>query len=310
MAELFEADTLQRLSELELGPPCYTEDIAHQAENASFDVQYAYVATNALESFSGGENKEQIPNIFKEAMTLPQAARWKVAPDKEIASLEKHGVYEVVPITSVPNGRKVVGTRWVYKIKVDGVYKGRLVGLGWSQVPGIDCSGTFAPVCRLQSIWMVLAIAAELDYEIYMPDVQTAVLNADVEEEVFVNMAPGYERNNESGVPFVMKPKESLYGLRQSPKNWFSTINHHLGKIEFRSLKSDPCVYVYEDENGSAILTLYVDDVLLLGANKQLLENLKKQLIDRFEMTSMGNLSKVPGVSVTRDRDEGARRSI
>ena len=53
---------------------------------------------------------EKITNAFKEAMTLPQAARWKVASAKEIADLEKHGVYELVPITSVPNGRKVVGT--------------------------------------------------------------------------------------------------------------------------------------------------------------------------------------------------------
>ena len=111
MAEFFEADTLQRLSELELGPPCYTGDIAHQVENASFNVEYAYVATNALGSFSRRENKEQIANTFKKAMTLPQAAHWKVASDEEIASLEKNGVYELVPTTSVPNGRKIVGTR-------------------------------------------------------------------------------------------------------------------------------------------------------------------------------------------------------
>ena len=256
-----------------------------------------YVVTNALGSFSGGGSKEKITNTFKEAMTLPQAARWKVASDKEIASLKKHGVYELVPITTVPDGRKAVGVRWVYKIKADEVYKGRLVVLGWSQVTGIDCDGTFAPVCRLQSIRMILAIAAELDYEVYMLDVQTAFLNADVEKEGFVKMAPGYERSNESGVPIVMKLKKRLYGLRQSPKNWFSTMDHHLGKIGFRSLRSDPCVYVYKDENGSAIMTLYVSDVLLLGANKQLL--------DKFKVTDMGNMSRVLGVNVTRDREEG-----
>ena len=69
-------------------------------------------------------------------------------------------------------------------------------------------------------------------------------------------MDPGYERSNKSGVPLVMKLKKSLYGPRQSPKNWFSTMDHYLGKIGFRSLKSDPCVYVNEDENGSTILTL------------------------------------------------------
>ena len=148
-------------------------------------------------------------------------------------------------------------------------------------------------------------IAAELDYEVYMLDVQTSFLNADVEEEVFVKMAPGYEHSNESGVPLVKKLKKSLYGLRQSLNDWFNTIDHHLGEIGFRSLKLDPCVYDYGDENGSAILTLYVDDVVLLGANKHLLDKLKKQLMDRFEMTDMGDVSRILGVNVKRDREEG-----
>ena len=74
--------------------------------------------------------------------------------------------------------------------------------------------------------------------------------------------------------------------------------------IGFRSLKSVPCVYVYEDENGSAILTLYMDDIILLGANKQMLYKLKKQLIDRFEMTDMGDVSRVLGMKITRGREE------
>ena len=64
---------------------------------------------------------------------------------------------------------------------------------------------------------MMLAITAGLDYEVGMLDVQAKCLNADVEEDVFVKMAPGYETNNEIGVPLVMKLKKSLYGLRQSP---------------------------------------------------------------------------------------------
>ena len=131
LAEVVEAETLQHLNELRLGPPCYMVTIAHQAENASSNVEYAYVATNALGRLSGGENKNQMPNTFKEAMTLLRAAHWKVALDKVITSLEKHGVYELLPITSVPNGQNVVGTRcWVYNIKADVVHKSRLVVLG------------------------------------------------------------------------------------------------------------------------------------------------------------------------------------
>ena len=81
--------------------------------------------------------------------------------------LEKHGVYELVPLPSGPFCEKLVGTRWVNKIKVDGSLKGHLVVQEWSQVPGIDYGSTFPPVCRLQSTRMMLWIAAGLDYEIY-----------------------------------------------------------------------------------------------------------------------------------------------
>ena len=90
-----------------------------------------------------------IPNTFKEAMTLPAKAHWKAASDKEVASLKKNNVYTLVPTTAVPAGHKIIGSRWVYKVKADKSYKGRVVVLGWGQVPGVDCGGTFAPVCRL-----------------------------------------------------------------------------------------------------------------------------------------------------------------
>ena len=108
-----------------------------------------------------------------------------------------------------------------------------------------------------------------------------------------------------SRVPFVIKLKKSLYGLRQSPKKWFGTMDAHLSNIGLRSLKSDPCVYVFEDKTAPAILTLYVDDILLLGNNKQLLGKLKKKLMYRFEMTDLGDVSKVLGMNVTRDRENG-----
>ena len=79
---------------------------------------------------------------------------------------------------------------------------------GWSQVPGIDYGRTFAPICRL------LAIAAELHYKNLMTNVQMAFLNADVEEEVFFNMPPGYERSNKAGIPLVIELfKKHIYGL-------------------------------------------------------------------------------------------------
>ena len=73
---------------------------------------------------------EVIPNIFKEIMTLPAKAHWKVASDKEVASRKKNNVYSLVPATVVPAGHKIVGSHWVYKVNADKSYKGRVVVLG------------------------------------------------------------------------------------------------------------------------------------------------------------------------------------
>ena len=151
----------------------------------------------------------------------------------------------------------------------------------------------------------MLAIPAELDDEVLMLNVKAAFLNADVEEEVYIKMAHGYETYDKSKVQFVMKLENSLYDLRQSPKNRLGTMDDHLSKIGFRSLKSDPCVYVFEAKTGTAILTLYMDVILLFGNHNQVLGKLKKQLMDRFEMTDLGDVPKVLGVNVTLDRETG-----
>ena len=112
-------------------------DIAHETYGADSAVAYTY-ATATIQSCSAGENAEITPNTFKEVMPLPAKAQRKAASDKEMASLKKNNVCTLLPATSVPAGHKIIGGRWVYKVKVDNSHKGRLVVLGWGQLPGID----------------------------------------------------------------------------------------------------------------------------------------------------------------------------
>ena len=128
-----------------------------------------------------------------------------MASDREVAGLKWNNVCTLLPVTSVPAGHKIFGSRGVYKVKADKSHKRRVVVLGWGQSPGIDCGRTFAPVCRLQSIRMVLPIAAEYNLEWWQLDYNTAFLNADVTEDVFVTMAPGYEEFDDNRVPLVMR---------------------------------------------------------------------------------------------------------
>ena len=152
---------------------------------------------------------------------------------------------------------------------------------------------------------MVLAIAADFDFECWQLDYNTAFLNAKVEEEVYVKMTPGYEEFNNDGVPMVMRLLKSLYGLRQSPRCWYGTVDEHVVEIGFKSPKSDPCVYIYSEGGAIYVLTLYVDDVLLLGKDRKVLERIKRKLMGRFSMTDMGDVSLVLGMEVTRDRTKG-----
>ena len=142
---------------------------------------------------------------------MSDADLWREAAEKEIKSLQDLNVYKLVPWSTVPPGQKVIGTKWVSKVKANQTYKARLVAQGWNQVPGQDCGSTFAPVCRLQSVRMVLAIAAEMDWEVRQLDVKTAFLYAEI-EEVFVAEPQGFETNvNEKGL-LVMKLGKACMG--------------------------------------------------------------------------------------------------
>ena len=79
-----------------------------------------------------------------------------------------------------------------------------------------------------------------------------------------------------------------------------------LAILGFRPLKSDPCVYIHKNDTGFVILTLYMDDILFLSASKALFNKLKEKLMGQFKMTDVGNVSRILGIIITRDREKGA----
>ena len=97
-----------------------------------------------------------------------------------------------------------------------------------------------------------------------------------------------------------MKLKRSLYGLRRSPRNWFNTIHDSLQDMRFIST-TGPRVYTFDTSDMSSILTLHVDDLLPLGGNTPVLKELKRELMERFTMTDMGDVPLIFGMQITRD---------
>ena len=289
--------------------PGDTEDFAHVAEDP-FTVPraHAYVTTTHEHHGILEETNQaiKIPNTYDEAMSSPQREEWKEACSKEMDNLRKHNVYNLVPLSSVPKGEKILGTKFVFKKKLDGRFKARLVVGGHRQEPGQDYGRSYAPVCRIGSIRITCAIGCHNNWPIYQLDVVGAFLNALCDRDVYVRPAPGTSaKNSATGEPMVYKLERSLYGLSQSPALWNDTLNESLTVFGWKRTQSDPCVYVYTSGNIIVILTVYVDDILITGGDQQLVDQKKKELTDRFEMTDMGEVKRILGIDVQRDYEQG-----
>ena len=124
-------------------------------------------------------------------MNSSAKVKWKEALDSEYTSLIKNRVWNLVEL---PKGRKPVGFRLVFKIKHDANRAvERFVAKGYSQEEGIYYEETFSPVARYTLIPSVLAIANQLDLELHQMDVQTAFLNGELEEEIYMLQPEGYK---------------------------------------------------------------------------------------------------------------------
>ncbi|GJZ69320.1 retrovirus-related pol polyprotein from transposon TNT 1-94 [Tanacetum coccineum] len=182
---------------------------------------------------------------------------------------------EVWTLVDFPNGKRAIGTKWVFKNKKNkrGIVirnKARLVAQGYTQEEGIDYDEFFAPVARIEAIRLFLAYASFKDFVVYQIDVKSAFLYGKIEEEVYVCQPLGFEDPNFPDR--VYKVEKSLYGLHQGPKAW------HKGDI--------------------LLVQVYVDDIIFGSTNKKLCIAFEKLIHEKFQMSSMGELIIFLGLQV------------
>ena len=130
--------------------------------------------------------------------------------DAEMKSLEDNDVWDLEPL---PPGRKLVGSKWVYKVKTGGdglvqKHKAKLVAQGFTQKFGTDYDETFCPVIRYESLRVLIALSVQYGLQLHQMDVTTAFLNGILEEEVYMKQPEGYEVQGKEHL--VCKLKRSI----------------------------------------------------------------------------------------------------
>jgi hypothetical protein len=186
----------------------------------------------------------------------------------------------------LPPGSKPIGCKWVFRRKynTDGslqTFKARLVAKGFRQKEGIDYFDTYAPVARIASIRVLLALASIFNLYIHQMDVKTAFLNGDLDEEVHMEQPEGFIMHGHE------KKVKSLYGLKQAPKQWHEKFDSVILSHGFKHNNADKCIYSKFTDCYGVIICLYVDDMLIFGTNMEGISETKKYLTSRFKMKDL-----------------------
>ena len=245
------------------------------------------------------------PTSYQEAMASPNSDRWKTAADVEMNSILKNKTWELVDL---PPGKTAIGSKWVFKTKMnaDGSinkHKARLVAQGFAQQHGIDYEETFAPVVKYVSLRAVLAIANQHNMELHQMDVNSAYLNGDIDADIYMRQPEGFIDSDNPNK--VCKLRKGLYGLKQGGRIWNQKIDRYLKTQGYTPSDADPCIYVKHNQGKIVIIALYVDDTIIASNCNEMLLDAKKMLNEKFDMTDLGEVKSILGMSVERNRAKG-----
>ncbi|KAG7554412.1 Integrase catalytic core [Arabidopsis suecica] len=242
------------------------------------------------------------PRDFYEAS---ESKEWIQACEDELQSIEKNKTWNLVDL---PIGVKPIGLKWVFKLKrnSDGSinkHKARLVAKGYVQKYGVDFDEVFAPVARLETIRLLVNLAASSGWEIHHLDVKTAFLHGELKETVYVTQPEGFEEKGSESK--VYKLNKALYGLRQAPRAWNNKLNQILKELRFEKCSKEPSVYRKRvNEASILIVAVYVDDLFVTGSNLKVITRFKEEMASKFEMSDLGRLTYYLGIEVCQ-KEEG-----
>ncbi|KAM2723556.1 hypothetical protein EV1_026500 [Malus domestica] len=240
------------------------------------------------------------PETFEEAS---QSSEWMTAMKEEIDALQQNQTWDLVP---KPRDVKSISCKWVYKIKrrPDGSierYKARLVARGFSQQYGLDYDETFSPVAKLTTVRVLLALAANKDWNMWQMDVKNAFLHGELDREIYMIQPMGFQSQDHP--EYVCKLRKALYGLKQAPRAWYGKIAEFLTQSGYSVTPADSSLFVKANEGKLVIVLVYVDDLIITGDDEAEILRTKENLSVRFQMKELGQLKHFLGLEIDRTQE-------
>ncbi|KAK1423646.1 hypothetical protein QVD17_18952 [Tagetes erecta] len=257
-------------------------------------LQEVYEKTEPIEA-------EELLLVDDQPITYEEAIcdnEWKKAMRAELESIERNTTWT---LTQLPPGHKAIGLKWVFKLKKDAsdkvtTHKARLVARGFVQQKGIDFEEAFAPVARLETIRLLLAMAAKGKWLVHHLDVKSAFLNGELKEEVYVKQPDGFVKEGKEEM--VCRLNKALYGLRQAPRAWNIRLDKALKELGFSRCTHEQAVYKVHNSNSILIVGVYVDDLIVTGSSERMIQEFKRKMESVFDMKDLGMLSYYLGIEV------------
>nr|GEX77559.1 copia protein [Tanacetum cinerariifolium] len=173
---------------------------------------------------------------------------------------------------------------------------------GHTQEEGIDYDEVFAPLERIEAIRLFLAYASFMGFMVYQMDVKSDFVYGIIKEEVYVCQPPGFKDPNYPDK--VYKVVKALYGPHQAPRAWYETLANYLLENGFQRGKIDQTLFTKKKKGDILLVQVYVDDIIFGSTNKELCKAFERLMNDKFQMSSMGELTFYLGLKV-KQKDDG-----
>jgi hypothetical protein len=250
--------------------------------------------------------EEQTPSSYREAMASRDSKKWRTAAEVEFAGCEAQQTWVLVDRTALPKDANIIPVKWVFKIKTNETgavakYKARITPKGFKQRHGVDYFEVYASTGKYKTLRVVFSLAARHDLELRQLDVPQAFTQAALNEDVYMEMPEGFEVAGK-----VCHLKKSLYGLKQSPRNWWLLVSAFIiSEMGWQATVSDQCLFQKKSRSGQLMLLfLFVDDMQAAFDKEDESEwaESHEKLRRRFNITDLGESTFMLGMRITRDR--------